>query len=371
VNTALVGLNNLFNQMYPDPGRASIAPEKLMRALLLQVFYSIRSERQLMEQIRYNLLFRWFVGLAIDDSVWDHSVFSKNRDRLIEHEAVDKFFTEVMSLADQKGLLSKEHFSVDGTLIQAWASHKSFRPKDGGEGGPGAPGRNVGADWKGRPRSNETHASTTDPDSRLFRKGIGQPAILCYQSHALMENRSGLVVGAVVTHPARYGERRAAVQMMNTIPGRSRKTLGADKAYDTAGFVEACRRACVTPHVAMNSERPGGSAIDERTSRHSGGPGQPANPQTHRRALWLGQYDRPAAANRVSWHPAGRPALQAHLPGEQHRANQPNTGSGARICTGSQPMKRQRIRVKSPEPAVVRPQGFPRSEGRPTMPLRA
>jgi transposase len=270
VNTALAGLNDLFKQMYPGTGRASIAPEKLMRALLLQVFYSIRSERQLMEQIRYNLLFRWFVGLAIDDPVWDHSVFSKNRDRLIEHEAVDKFFTEVMSLADQKELLSKEHFSVDGTLIQAWASHKSFRPKDGSDDGPGTPGRNAGADWKGRPRSNETHASTTDPDSRLFRKGHGQPALMCYQGHALMENRSGLVVGAVVTHADGYGERQAAVQMMNTIPGRCRKTLGADKNYDTAGFIEACRQSNVTPHIAMNLGRPGGkSAIDGRTARHA------------------------------------------------------------------------------------------------------
>jgi transposase len=271
VNTALGGLNDLFNQMYPGTGRASIAPEKLMRALLLQVFYSIRSERQLMEQIRYNLLFRWFVGLAIDDPVWDHSVFSKNRDRLIEHEAVDKFFTEVMSLADQKGLLSKEHFSVDGTLIQAWASHKSFRPKDGNDDGSGTPpGRNVDADWKGRPRSNETHASTTDPDSRLFRKGKKQPALMCYQGHALMENRSGLVVGAVVTHADGFGEREAAMAMMRTLPGSGRKTVGADKAYDTAGFVEVCRQANLTPHVAMNSERPGGSAIDERTARHSG-----------------------------------------------------------------------------------------------------
>jgi transposase len=268
VNTALVGLNDLFNQMYAGSGRASVAPEKLMRALLLQVFFSIRSERQLMEQIRYNLLFRWFVGLAIDDVVWDHSVFSKNRDRLIEHEAVDKFFTEVMTLADKKGLLSKEHFSVDGTLVQAWASHKSFRPKDGGDQGPGTPGRNVDADWKGRPRSNETHASTTDPDSRLFRKGNSVPATLCYQGHALMENRSGLVVGAVVTHADGHGERQAAKTMIGLVPGVGRKTIGADKNYDTAGFVEACRDMNVTPHVAMNVERNGGSAIDRRTARH-------------------------------------------------------------------------------------------------------
>jgi transposase len=270
VNTALEGLNELFNQMYAGSGRASIAPEKLMRALLLQVFYSIRSERQLMEQIRYNLLFRWFVGLAIDDSVWDHSVFSKNRDRLIEHEAVEKFFTEVMALADKKGLLSKEHFSVDGTLVQAWASHKSFRPKDGADDDPGTPGRNAEADWKGRPRSNQTHESTKDPDSRLYRKTHGSPAILCYQGHALMENRSGLVVGAVVTHADGCAERQAALTMLATVPGSRRKTLGADKAYDVAGFVQACRQGNVTPHVALNAERAGGSAIDGRTVRHAG-----------------------------------------------------------------------------------------------------
>ena len=270
VNAALDGLDELFNEMYAGSGRASVAPEKLMRALLLQVLFSIRSERQLMEQIRYNLLFRWFVGLAIDDPVWDHSVFSKNRDRLIEHEAIEKFFTEVMALAEKKDLLSKEHFSVDGTLVQAWASHKSFRPKDGSDEGPGAPGRNVDADWKGRPRSNETHASTTDPDSRLFRKTHGTPALLCYQGHALMENRSGLVVGAVVTHADGYGEREAAKVMIGMIPGCGPKTLGADKNYDTAGFVDACRQIHVTPHVAMNLERPGGSAIDGRTARHAG-----------------------------------------------------------------------------------------------------
>jgi transposase len=269
VNTALAGLNELFNQMYPGTGRASIAPEKLMRALLLQVFYSVRSERQLMEQIRYNLLFRWFVGLAIDDSVWDHSVFSKNRDRLIEHEAVDKFFTEVMTLADQKGLLSKEHFSVDGTLVQAWASHKSFRPKDGSDGGPGTPGRNADADWKGRPRSNETHASTTDSDARLFRKSKAAPALLCYQGHALMENRNGLVVGAVVTHADGYGEREAALRLLQAVPGKGRKTLGADKGYDMGGFVRSCRAAGVTPHVASNTHHQGGSAIDGRTARHA------------------------------------------------------------------------------------------------------
>jgi transposase len=179
VNEALARLNGLFNAIYADTGRESIAPEKLLRALLLQVFYSVRSERQLMEQIRYNLLFRWFVGLAMEDTVWDHSVFTKNRDRLLENEVIEAFFTEVMTLADKAGLLSREHFSVDGTLIQAWASQKSFRRKDGSDDQtPSGGGRNAQADWKGKPRSNDTHASTTDPDSRLYRKSDNTASIL-------------------------------------------------------------------------------------------------------------------------------------------------------------------------------------------------
>ncbi|MEO6747458.1 MAG: IS5 family transposase, partial [Caldimonas sp.] len=181
VNGGLKGLNGLFNEIYADTGRASIAPEKLLRAMLIQVLFSIRSERQLVEQIRYNLLYRWFIGLAIDDAVWDHSVFSKNRDRLLDQAVVESFFTEVMQLADKRQLLSKEHFSVDGTLIQAWASHQSFKRKDGGrddDSGVGGGGRNALADWKGKPRSNDTHASTTDPDARLFRKSKSTAAIL-------------------------------------------------------------------------------------------------------------------------------------------------------------------------------------------------
>ena len=272
VNEALVGLNGLFNEIYADDGRPSIPPEKLIRASLLQVFYSVRSERQICEQLRYNLLFRWFVGLAIDDAVWDHSVFSKNRDRLLEHAVVEAFFTEVMGLADRKGLLSKEHFSVDGTLIQAWASHKSFKPKDGSDDQtPSGPGRNAQADWKGKARTNDTHESTTDPDARLFRKSRQTAAVLCYQGHVLMENRSGLVVGAVVTHADGKGERAAAVAMLDTIPGEQRKTLGADKAYDTQDFVAACRERKVTPHIAINDSRiRGGSILDARTTRHRG-----------------------------------------------------------------------------------------------------
>lgn len=271
VNEALVRLNSLFNIIYADSGRDSIAPEKLMRALLLQVFYSIRSERQLMEQMRYNLLFRWFVGLSLDDTVWNHSVFSKNRDRLFENEVVESFFTEVMRLADRQGLLSKEHFSVDGTLIQAWASQKSFRPKDGSNDQmPNGGGRNAQADWKGKPRCNDTHASTTDADARLYRKSHNTASILSYQGHVLMENRSGLVVSAVVTHADGTGEREAAIRMLDRVPGNHPKTVAADKAYDTADFVAACRQRKTTPHVAQNDTRRGGSAIDGRTTRHDG-----------------------------------------------------------------------------------------------------
>ena len=272
VNEALGRLNGLFNLIYADTGRASIAPEKLLRAMLIQVFFSVRSERQLMEQVRYNLLYRWFIGLAIDDEVWDHSTFSKNRDRLLEHAVVESFFTEVMTLADKRALLSREHFSVDGTLIQAWASHKSFVPKDGGsdDANGGGGGRNAQANWKGKARSNDTHASTTDPDARLFRKSHNTAAVMAFQGHVLMENRSGLVVGAVVTHADGMGERAAALTMLDALPGTHVKTVAADKAYDTRDFIQACRQRRVTPHVASNDTRIGGSAIDGRTTRHPG-----------------------------------------------------------------------------------------------------
>jgi transposase len=270
VNDALTAMNTRFNEVYANTGRDSIAPEKLIRALLLQVFYSIRSERQLCEQLRYNLLFRWFVGVALDDPIWDHSAFSKNRDRLLAHQVVEGFFAEVLRLADKRGLLSKEHFSVDGTLIQAWASQKSFRPKDGSDDqGPGGGGRNAQADWKGQPRSNDTHASTTDPDARNYRKSHKSAAILCYQGRALMENRSGLVVSAVVSRADGFGERKAALAMLDAMPTTtSRRSVGADKAYDTADFVDGCRERKITPHVAANDTRRGGSAIDGRTTRH-------------------------------------------------------------------------------------------------------
>ncbi|HOA95694.1 MAG TPA: IS5 family transposase [Quisquiliibacterium sp.] len=271
VNEALRGLNGLFDAIYAENGRASIAPEKLMRALLLQVFYSVRSERMLMEQIRYNMLFRWFVGLAIDDAVWDHSVFSKNRDRLLGHAVVEAFFGEVMKRADEAGLLSREHFSVDGTLIQAWASHKSFKRRDGDDDQrPDGPGRNAQTSWKGKARSNDTHVSTTDPEARLFRKSHSTAAVLSYQGHVLMENRSGLVVSAMVTPADGLGERAAALAMLDATPGARVRTLGADKAYDTVEFVAECRRRNVRAHVAQNECARRRSAIDDRTTRHPG-----------------------------------------------------------------------------------------------------
>jgi len=268
VNDALEKMDARFSAMYEADvkgGRPSIAPEKLMRAMLLQVLYSVRSERQLVEQIQYNLLFRWFVGLAIEDSVWNHSVFSKNRDRLIEHDAVTELFNATVQMAEQRGLLSGEHFSVDGTLIQAWASHKSLRRKDGSDDG------RPPEDWRGEPRSNDTHESTSDPESRLYRKSHAAPALPSYLGHVLTDNRHGLVVNVRASTSDGIAERDIAAQMLAEVAESGRRvTVGADKAYDTQGFVKACREINVTPHVAQNLNRNGGSAIDGRTTRHPG-----------------------------------------------------------------------------------------------------
>ena len=267
VNEALEKLNGLFNKNYADTGRSSIAPEKLMRALLLQVFYSVRSERQICEQLRYNLLFRWFVGLAIDDPIWDHSVFSKNRDRLLDNEVVERFFSEIMKAADAKGWLSKEHFSVDGTLIQAWASQKSFQKKDGGGGAESGDDRgNPTVDFHGEKRSNQTHQSRTDPEALLAKKGKGKEAKLCYAGHVMIENRHGFVVNTVLTQAYGRAEPDAARWMAEQIPGTHRVSVGADKGYDQAEVVEELRRMRVTPHVAQKER----SAVDRRTSRHVG-----------------------------------------------------------------------------------------------------
>jgi transposase len=275
VDEALEVLSADFERLYSKIGRPSIPPEKLLRALLLQAFYSVRSERQLIEQLDYNLLFRWFVGLSMDAPIWDETVFTKNRERLLEGAVAAKFMAAVLSQPRVSKLLSQEHFSVDGTLIEAWASMKSFRPKDG-SGEPPGPGRNGERSFRGEQRSNETHASTTDPEARLYRKSQGQSSRLCYMGHALMENRSGLVVAAQLTHATGTAERDAALAMIDRHhPARRRVTLGADKAYDVTAFVEALRARRVTPHITIDGNvrvtgKPRKTAIDRRTTRHPG-----------------------------------------------------------------------------------------------------
>lgn len=299
VNEALVGLDADFDALYTDFGRPSIAPERLIRASLIQILFSVRSERQLMEQMQYNLLFRWFVGLGIDDPVWVPTVFTKNRDRLLTTEMSRKVMAAILAHRAVAPLLSDEHFSVDGTLVKAWASMKSFQPKaadtlpDDDPGSPTHPAipaadhpeqtpsetnpmsrdrrqsRNAEVDFRGEKRSNATHASTTDPDARLYKKSPGTGAMLCFIGHALMENRNGLIVQGDLTQADGHAERRAALDMIHRhSPGSTRQlTLGADKGFDAAEFVADLRQACVTPHVAQKSRY---SAIDGRTTRHDG-----------------------------------------------------------------------------------------------------
>lgn len=273
VDEALDVLSADFDGLYSRIGRPSIPPEKLLRALLLQAFYSVRSERQLMEQMDYNLLFRWFVGLRMDAQIWDVTVFTKNRERLLAGDIAVKFLSAIIRHPRVQALISDDHFSVDGTLIEAWASVKSFRPKEeggpGNDGGDGPSGRNAERDFRGEKRSNATHASTTDPDARLFKKARGQAAKLCHMAHVLMENRNGLVVDTELTHATGTAEREAALTMLERMEGRHRITLGADKNYDTAAFVAALREMDVTPHVAQNNTNRR-SAIDGRTTRHPG-----------------------------------------------------------------------------------------------------
>jgi transposase len=268
IDTALRDLSPTFDKLYARDGRPSIPPERLLRALLLQAFYTVRSERQLMEQLDYNLLFRWFVGLSADDPVWDATVFCKNRDRLLDGDVAAKFFASVLNLPQVRSLLSSEHFSVDGTLIEAWASMKSFVPKDGGKPPRSGGGRNAERNFRGEKRTNDTHSSTTDPDARLFRKGAGKEAKLCHMGHVMTENRNNLIVDARLTEASGTAERATALDMIddNAKPG---STVGADKLYDTADFVAGCRERGCTPHVAQNNSGRC-SAIDGRTTRHSG-----------------------------------------------------------------------------------------------------
>jgi transposase len=270
IDVVLKNLSRSFSRMYSDTGRPSVPPEKLLRALLLQILYTIRSERMLMEQLEYNLLFRWFVGLSMDEPVWVPTVFTKNRDRLLEGDIAQKFFDQVLSQAREAELLSDEHFSVDGTLIEAWASHKSFQRKDR----PGDPPKddpgNPTVNFHGETRSNDTHESTTDPDARLARKSGGHESKLAYSGNAMIENRNGLVVDAELFQCNGTAERDAALLMAERIETPARATVAGDKGYDTRDFVAEMRNLNVTPHVAKNTKRNGGSAIDGRTTRHPG-----------------------------------------------------------------------------------------------------
>ena len=267
VNEVLGRMSPLFDELYSHTGRPSIPPEKLLRALLLQVLYTIRSERMLMEQLDYNLLFRWFVGLNMDGVVWDATVFTKNRDRVLGGEIAEVFFQEVLAEARRRGLLSDEHFTVDGTLIEAWASHKSFKPKDHDDSDEG--GSNPSVDFRQQRRKNDTHASTTDPEARLYKKSKGAEPKLCYMGHLMIDNRHGLATNACVTIASGTAEREAAVKMAGEIGGMGRVTLAADKGYDTRDCVQQLRDRNVTPHVAQNDTNRR-SAIDRRTTRHPG-----------------------------------------------------------------------------------------------------
>ncbi|HEX2462937.1 MAG TPA: IS5 family transposase [Vicinamibacterales bacterium] len=264
---ALERLSPRFGTLYINVGRPSIPPEKLLRALLLQALYTIRSERQLMEQLEYNLLFRWFVGLGMDDAVWSPTTFTKNRDRLLDGDIAAAFFEAVLIHADSERLLSNEHFTVDGTLLEAWASQKSFRPRD--DDPPSEAGGNPTVNFHGQRRSNATHQSITDPDARLYKKARGREARLGYLGHVLMEHRSGLIVKATVTPADGHGERDAALVMIEGVPGRQRITVAADKGYDARDFVTGLRAMQVTPHLAQNTTGRR-SAIDGRTIRHAG-----------------------------------------------------------------------------------------------------
>jgi len=267
VDQALAKLSPTFSRMYAKVGRPSIPPEHLLKGCLLMALYTIRSERQFCERLQYDLLFKWFLDLNIMDPAFDPSTFSKNKTRLLGHEVSGQFFQEVLAEAQRRNLLSDEHFTVDGTLLESWASLKSFRPKDGN--GPRGGGRNSEVDFRGEERKNDSHASTTDPEARLARKGPGKKAKLCFAGHVLMENRNGLAVGVLVTQATGRAERQAAVNLLSHLRGVGRITLGGDKNYDTGAFIARCREMKVTPHVAQNTKGRS-SAIDGRTTRHPG-----------------------------------------------------------------------------------------------------
>jgi transposase len=271
VDAVLAELDDVFDRMYATGGRASVPPETLLKSTVLMAMYSIRSERAFCERLNYDLLFKWFLDMRIDQPAFDATTFTKNRKRLLEHEVADEFFAAVVRQAKLRRYVSSEHFSVDGTLLNAWASHKSFKPKDGPlpPSDPSA-GRNAEVQWHGQKRSNDTHASTTDPEARLYRKSSNTAATLCYSGHLLMENRHALIIDAELTTADGYAERTAAVEMLGRLPKtRRRRTVAGDKGYDTAGFVNNVRELGFTPHVAQNTTNRR-SAIDGRTTRHRG-----------------------------------------------------------------------------------------------------
>jgi transposase len=270
VEDVLADLDGEFDAMYAARGRRSVPPEALLKATVLMAMYSMRSERAFCERLNYDLLFKWFLDMPIDAKAFDATTFTKNRQRLLEHEIADRFFEAVVRQAKLRRYVSSDHFSVDGTLLEAWASHKSFKPKDGSDDDSRPSGRNVEKSWKGKKRSNETHASTTDPEARLYRKSNNTAAQLCYAGHLLMENRSALIIDAELNTASGYAERETALEMLARLPAsKRRRTVGADKGYDTAGFVADARGLGFTPHVAQNTTNRR-SAIDERTTRHRG-----------------------------------------------------------------------------------------------------
>jgi transposase len=330
LDEALKSMSRDFEQVYASGGRESVAPERLVRALVLQVLYSIRSERLLCEQLDYNLLFRWFVGLSMDEPVWDHSTFTKNRDRLIEAGVARKLLRRIGRRARREGLLSSEHFSVDGTLIEAWSAVKSMRRRDGKDDPP-PPGRNPHVDFHGERRTNETHVAPHEPQAKLFRKGKGQPAKLYYMGHVLMEHRLGLPVDVEFTEADGYAERAAAIRLIRRQPPRVTRTLAADKAYDTREFVAACRKLGVTPHVAQNIERWGGSAIDRRTTRHAG--------------YLVSQRIRKRIEEAFGWSKDGRPLRKMRVRGFR------NAGFMATLTLGCHSLLR--VAKLLPEPLIT------------------
>jgi transposase len=330
LDEALDAMSRDFDRVYAEGGRGSVAPERLVRALVLQVLYSIRSERLLCEQLDYNLLFRWFVGLSMDDRIWDHSTFTKNRDRLIEAGVARKLLRRIGRRARREGLLSSEHFSVDGTLIEAWSAVKSMRRRDGKDDPP-PPGRNPHVDFHGQPRTNETHVAPHEPQAKLFRKGKGHLTKLYYMAHVLMEHRQGLPIDVEFTEADGFAERESGIRLMKRNKGRTACTLAGDRAYDTREFVAECRALGVTPHVAQNIARPGGSAIDARTTRHGG--------------YLASQRIRKRIEEAFGWAKDGRPMRKMRVRGYR------NAGFMTVLTIGCHSLLR--VAKMLPEPALV------------------